>query len=285
MSQPGNSSSTTWLVTGASRGFGRELAEQLLARGNRVAATLRRPGQLDDLAGQYGDGLWVRALDVTDTAQMRRVVQQAFADLGRVNVVVSNAGYGVFGAAEDLTDAQVEAVISTNLTASIQLARTVLPYLRAQGGGLLMQMSSMGGHIAFPAFSMYHATKWGIEGFYEALAVEVEPFGINTMLVEPGMIRTSFYQAATRVPASQAYQGTPVNRDALPLEEMPGDQAKVVAAMIAAALSPDPPRRLLLGSDAYRLVREALTARLAGFEAQQDLAASTDVDGWIPAAP
>ncbi len=265
MSQLANSSSTTWFVTGASRGFGRELAEQLLARGDRVAATLRRPGQLDDLAGQYGDRLWVRALDVTDTGQLRRVVQQAFADLGRVNVVVSNAGYGVFGAAEDLSDAQVEAVISTNLTASIQLARAVLPYLRAQGGGLLMQMSSMGGHIAFPAFSMYHATKWGIEGFYEALAAEVEPFGINTMLVEPGMIRTSFYQAATRVPASQAYQGTPVDRDALPLEEMPGDQAKVVAAMIQAALSPDPPRRLLLGSDAYRLVRAALTARLAAF--------------------
>ena len=250
-----------------------------------MAATLRRPGQLDDLAAQYGDRLWVRALDVTDTGQLRRVVRQAFADLGRIDVVVSNAGYGVFGAAEDLSDAQVEAVISTNLTASIQLARAVLPYLRAQGGGLLMQMSSMGGHIAFPAFSMYHATKWGIEGFYESLAAEVEPFGINTMLVEPGMIRTSFYQAATRVPASRAYQGTPVDRDALPLEEMPGDQAKVVAAMIAAALSPDPPRRLLLGSDAYRLVHAALTARLADFEAQQDLAASTDVDGWLPATP
>jgi NAD(P)-dependent dehydrogenase (short-subunit alcohol dehydrogenase family) len=285
MSQPANSSCTTWFVTGASRGFGRELTEQLLARGDRVAATLRRPSQLDDLAGQYGDRLWLRALDVTDTGQMRRVVGQAFADLGRVDVVVSNAGYGVFGAAEDLTDAQVEAVISTNLTASIQLARAVLPYLRAQGGGLLMQMSSMGGHIAFPAFSMYHATKWGIEGFYEALAAEVEPFGIKTMLVEPGMIRTGFYQAATRVPASQAYQGTPVDRDALPLEEMPGDQAKVVAAMIAAALAPDPPRRLLLGSDAYRRVRAALTDRLAGFEAQQDLAASTDVDGWTPATP
>ena len=283
MSQPANNSPTTWFITGASRGFGRELAEQLLARGDRVAATLRRPGQLDDLAGQYGDRLWVRALDVTETGPLRRVVQQAFADLGRVDVVVSNAGYGVFGAAEDLTDAQVEAVISTNLTASIQLARAVLPYLRAQGGGLLMQMSSMGGHIAFPAFSMYHATKWGIEGFYEALAAEVEPFGIRTMLVEPGMIRTGFYQAATRVPASRAYQGTPVNRDPLPLEEMPGDQAKVVTAMIQAALAPDPPRRLLLGSDAYRWVHEALTARLASFEAQQDLAASTDVDGWMPA--
>jgi hypothetical protein len=103
------------------------------------------------------------------------------------------------------------------------------------------------------------------------------------MLVEPGMIRTSFYQAATRVPAGPAYQGTPVDRDALPVEEMPGDQAKVVAVMIGAALSPDPPRRLLLGSDAYRLVHEALAARLADVEAQQDLAPSTDVDGWMPA--
>jgi NAD(P)-dependent dehydrogenase (short-subunit alcohol dehydrogenase family) len=285
MSQTGNNSPATWFVTGASRGFGRELTEQLLARGGRVAATLRRPGQVDDLADRYGDRLWVRALDVTDTGQMRRVVREAFADLGRIDVVVSNAGYGVFGAAEDLTDAQVEAVISTNLTASIQLARAVLPYLRAQGGGLLMQMSSMGGHLAFPAFSVYHATKWGIEGFYESLAAEVEPFGIRTTLVEPGMIRTSFYQAATRVPPGRAYQGTPADRDALPLDEMPGDQAKVVAAMIDAALSPDPPRRLLLGSDAYRLVHAALAARLADAEAQQDLAASTDVDGWLPAPP
>src|ERR1700733_10751208 len=123
MSQPGNSSSTTRFVTGASRGFGRELTEQLLSRGDRVAATLRRPVQLDDLAAHYGDRLWVRALDVTDTAQLRRVVREAFTDLGRVDVVGSNGGYGLLGAAEDLTDAQIETVISANLTASIQLAR------------------------------------------------------------------------------------------------------------------------------------------------------------------
>jgi NAD(P)-dependent dehydrogenase (short-subunit alcohol dehydrogenase family) len=268
---------TTWFVTGASRGFGRELTEQLLGRGDRVAATLRQPGQLGDLAAAYGDRLWVRALDVTDTGQMRTVVREAFADLGRIDMVVSNAGFGVFGAAEDLTDAQVETMIATNLTASIQLARAVVPHLRAQGGGLLVQLSSMGGHIAFPAFSMYHATKWGIEGFYESLAAEVEPFGIRTILVEPGMIRTGFYTAATRVPVSAPYRGGPADRTPIPVEQMPGDQAKVVAAMIDAACSPDPPRRLLLGSDAYRLVHQALAARLAGVEAQQDLAASTDV--------
>lgn len=272
--------STTWFVTGASRGFGRELTEQLLARGHRVAATLRRPEQLDDLAARHRDRLWVRALDVTDTTQMRRVVAEAFAELQRVDVVVSNAGFGVFGAAEDLTDEQAEAMIATNLTASIQLARAVIPYLRAQGGGRLLQLSSMGGHIAFPAFSLYHATKWGIEGFYESLAPEVEPFGIRTTLVEPGMIRTTFYQAATRVPVSPPYQGTPADRAPIPLEQMPGDQAKVAAAMIDAALAGDPPRRLLLGSDAYRLVHDALAARLASVEAQQDQAAATDVDGW-----
>lgn len=271
---------TTWLITGASRGFGRELTEQLLARGHRVAATLRRPEQLDDLAGRHQRRLWVRALDVTDTAQLRRVVAEAFTDLDRVDVVVSNAGFGVFGAAEDLTDEQVQAMIATNLTASIQLARAVVPYLRAQGGGRLLQLSSMGGHIGFPAFSMYHATKWGIEGFYESLATEVEPFGIRTTLVEPGMIRSTFYQAATRVPVSPPYRGTPADRAPIPLEQMPGDQAKVAAAMIQAALAPDPPRRLLLGSDAYRLVHDALAARLAGVEAQKDQAASTDVDGW-----
>jgi NAD(P)-dependent dehydrogenase (short-subunit alcohol dehydrogenase family) len=269
----------TWFVTGASRGFGRELTEQLLARGHRVAATLRRPSQLDDLASLHGGRLWVRGLDVTDTAQMRRVVMEAFADLQRIDVVVSNAGFGVFGAAEDLTDGQVEAMIATNLTASIQLARAVIPYLRDQGGGQLMQLSSMGGLIAFPAFSLYHATKWGIEGFYESLAAEVEPFGIRTTLVEPGMIRSTFYDAATRVPVSLPYRGTPADRAPIPLEQMPGDQAKVVAAMIAAGLAPDPPRRLLLGSDAFRLVRDALAGRLADVEAQKDMASATDVDG------
>jgi NAD(P)-dependent dehydrogenase (short-subunit alcohol dehydrogenase family) len=282
MTEAGNdTSTTTWFVTGASRGFGRKLTEQLLARGDRVAATLRRPEQLDDLAASYPERLWVRALDVTDTARMQHVVQEAFADLERIDVVVSNAGYGVFGVAEDLSDAQVEAMIATNLTASIHLARTVIPHLRDQGGGRLLQLSSMGGQIAFPAFSMYHATKWGIEGFYESLAAEVEPFGIRTTLVEPGMIRSTFYEAATRIPASGPYQDNPaVNREPLLLVQMPGDQAKVAAAMIDAALRPDPPRRLLLGSDAYALVHAALGDRLAAVEAQKDLAASTDVDGW-----
>lgn len=270
--------SSTWFITGASRGMGRELTEQALARGDRVAATLRTPSQLDDLVAVHGHRLWVRQLDVTDTIQMGRVVEEAFTDHERIDVVVSNAGFGVFGAAEDVTNDQVEQMIATNLTAAIHLARLVVPYLRRQGGGRLMQVSSMGGHIAFPAFSLYHATKWGIEGFYEALAQEVAPFGIHTTLVEPGMIRTGFYEAATRVPMSEPYRGGPADRKPIPLEQMPGSQTRVVAAMIEAAQSENPPRRLLLGSDAYRLVTEALNERLATFERQRAVAFSTDVD-------
>jgi NAD(P)-dependent dehydrogenase (short-subunit alcohol dehydrogenase family) len=270
--------STTWFITGASRGIGRELTEQALARGDRVAATLRTPSQLEDLAAVYGDHIWVRQLDVTNTAQMSRVVKEAFTGHERIDVVVSNAGFGVFGAAEDLTNVQVEQMIATNLTAAIHLARLVVPYLRRQGGGRLVQVSSMGGHIAFPAFSLYHATKWGLEGFYEALAQEVAPFGIHTTLIEPGMIRTSFYEAATRVPVSEPYQGGPADRQAIPLEQMPGSQTRVVAAIIEAALSENPPHRLLLGSDAYRLVTEALNERLATLERQRAVAFSTDID-------
>lgn len=267
---------TTWFITGTSRGIGRELTEQILARGDRVAATLRRPEQLDDLKERHGDRLWTRRLDITDTAAIERVVGEAFADHDRIDVVVSNAGYGVFGTAEDLGDEQVEAMIATNLTGSIQLARRVVGRLRAQGGGVLVQLSSMGGHIAFPGFAIYHATKWGVEGYLESLAQEIEPFGIRTVLVEPGMVRTSFYDAAERVPLSDPYRNGPADRPEIPVEDMPGSQSGVAHAIVEAALADDPPRRLLLNSDAYELVTSALRERLAAFEAQRDSAYAAD---------
>lgn len=269
---------STWFITGASRGFGRELTEQLLARGDRVAATARRPEQLDDLAERYGARrLWRRALDVTDVEQVDQVVSAAWAELGRVDVVVSNAGYGVIGAAEELTDAQVEGVIATNLVGSIRLARAAAEHLREQGGGRILQVSSMGGQMAFPGFSLYHASKWGIEGFYEAFAHEVEPFGIRTTLVEPGMIRTSFYDVVQRAAPLAAYDDHPaIPRSAIPVESMPGDPAKVAAAMIALGDADDPPRRALMGSDAYALVHASVAARLAEVEAQETTAGATD---------
>jgi NAD(P)-dependent dehydrogenase (short-subunit alcohol dehydrogenase family) len=139
----------------------------------------------------------------------------------------------------------------------------------------------MGGHIGFPGFSLYHATKWGVEGFFEAFAREVEPFGIHTTLIEPGMIRTSFYSAVGRAPVHEAYASNPaIARGDIPVEDMPGDQAKVVVAMIDVGEAGDPPRRLLLGSDAYTLVHAALTERLAAVAAQKHLAYSTDADDY-----
>ncbi len=269
---------TTYLITGASRGIGRELTEQILAGGDRVAATLRRPEQLDDLKEQHGGRLWTRRLDVTDTAGIERVVGEAFADHDRIDVVVSNAGYGVGGTAEDLDDEHVEGVIATNLTGSIQLARRVVPHLREQGGGVLVQISSMGGHIAFPGFAIYHATKWGVEGYFDSLAQEIAPFGISTILVEPGMVRTSFYDALQHVPLSEPYVGGPADSPELQVEDMPGSQSGLAHAIIEAAAMDRPPRRLLLNSDAYEMVTTTLRERLASFEAQRESAHAADAE-------
>ncbi|MGV0716692.1 SDR family oxidoreductase [Mycolicibacterium sp. XJ662] len=268
--------SRTWFITGASRGMGRALVEQALERGDTVAATLRQPALLDDLADQYGGRLWRRALDVTDTEALRAVVADAFATFGRIDVVVSNAGYGVFGAAEDLTDQHFEQIIATNLTASIHLARAAIAPLRAQGGGLLMQMSSMGGHMAFPAFSAYHATKWGIEGFYESLAREVEPFGIRTTLVAPGVVRTGFFDAAPQIAVSAPYRGGPADRPPVSVDGMPDSPEKAAAAILRAADSEAPPRRLVLGSDAWIQITGALQDRLAAVAEQRVNAATVD---------
>jgi NAD(P)-dependent dehydrogenase (short-subunit alcohol dehydrogenase family) len=152
----------TWFITGTSSGFGRKLTEQLLTRDDRVAATVRQPAALAELQARHGARLWVAPPDLTDTAAIRRVVDAAFATLGRIDMVVSNAAYGLFGAAEEVTDDQVRHQIDTNLVGSIQLIRAVLPHLRAQGGGHILQLSSAGGQTTYPNFSLYHATKWGI---------------------------------------------------------------------------------------------------------------------------
>ncbi|GII05563.1 hypothetical protein Pta02_75710 [Planobispora takensis] len=174
--------------------------------------TVRDTGKVADLADQHPDAFRSEVLDVTDTAAVRAVVERAFTASGRIDVVVSNAGYGLFGAAEELSDAQVDHIIATNLTGSIQLIRAALPHLRAQGGGRIIQISSYGGQVAFPGNSLYHATKWGIEGFAEAVAQEVAPFGIGVTIVEPGGARTEFrYGSAQVADLMPAYDGNPAH--------------------------------------------------------------------------
>lgn len=271
----------TWFITGVNSGFGRQLSEQLLARGERVAGTIRKPGSVDDLTAKYGDQFWTAHLDVTDVPAIKAVVGRAFTDLGRVDVVVSNAGYGLFGAAEELTDDQLDHVIATNLTGSIQVIRAALPHLRAQGGGRIIQISTYGGQAAFPGGSLYHATKWGIEGFAEAVRQEVAPFGIGVTIVEPGGARTEFRYGSSRLgPRLPAYDGTPAAAIRTILETgtavPPGDPARMATAIIASAEADPAPSRLVLGRDAFGIIRTALADRLAVIESQQATAAATD---------
>jgi NAD(P)-dependent dehydrogenase (short-subunit alcohol dehydrogenase family) len=269
----------TWFITGISTGFGRMLTERLLAAGDRVAGTLRDLSAADDLKAQFGDRLWLAPLDLTHTDEIRPTVDAAWAAMDRIDVVVSNAGYGLLGAAEEVTDAQVRHQIDTNLVGSIQLIRAALP--RLQNGGRILQISSLGGQVTIPGSSLYHATKWGIEGFVETVAQEVAVFGIGCTIVEPGAARTGFRNRSAVVgPRIPAYDISPSRRINHIVDDKsilsPGDPAKMVDAMIACVEQDPAPLRLALGSDSYSYITKALTARLAQLEAQRDLARSTD---------
>jgi NAD(P)-dependent dehydrogenase (short-subunit alcohol dehydrogenase family) len=268
--------SKTWFITGTSSGFGLEMTERLLERGDRVAATLRKPAVLQTLKARYGEQLWLAQLDVTDAESVRTVVDRAFAELGRIDVVVSNAGYGLGGAAEELADAQIERLLDTNVLGSIQLIRAALPHLRQQGGGRILQLSSMGGQITFPGLSLYHTSKFAMEGFVETVAQEVAAFNIEFTLVEPGTAQTGFTQGMEMAEPLAAYDRSPMRQL---MENWPtvGEAKKMVREMIASVDRSPAPRRLTLGSDAYTLVHAALTERLAALEAQKEIAFSTDV--------
>ncbi|KIN15873.1 SDR family oxidoreductase [Vreelandella titanicae] len=272
----------TWLITGTSTGLGRLLTERLLERGDRVIATLRRKGSLDDLLALHGERLQILTFDVTDTQTMRDAVSQAFAKLGRIDVVVSNAGYGLFGAAEEASDEQIERQIATNLTGSIQFLRAVLPHLREQGGGRIVQVSSEGGQIAYPSFSLYHATKWGVEGFVESVAKEVAPFGIDFIIAEPGPTATHFAEGLDRTPSTPTYEDTPAGelRRALASGDLAikGDAGNTVDAIIKITDMPNPPLRITLGSTAYDSISHALKERLESLEAYKEVALSADTD-------
>jgi NAD(P)-dependent dehydrogenase (short-subunit alcohol dehydrogenase family) len=196
-------------------------------------------------------------------------------------VIVSNAGYGLFGAAEELSDAQIDHMIATNLLGSIQLIRAALPHLRAQGGGRIIQISSYGGQVAFAGNSLYHATKWGIEGFVESVAQEVAPFGIGMTIVEPGGARTAFRYGGARVAKlTPTYDNNPAHAFLRMLDPKnglaPGDPVRMAARIIESVDIEPAPLRMALGSQALESTLSTLRKRIAGFEAQRELAASTD---------
>lgn len=274
-------SQRTWFITGVSSGFGHELSKQLLERGERVIGTVRGTGKVGDLVERFPNTFDVETLDVTDTPALREIVARSFDRHGRIDVVINNAGYGLFGAAEELSDEQIDQMIATNLVASIHLIRAMLPRLRAQGGGRIIQISSYGGQVAFPGNSLYHATKWGIEGFCEAVAQEVEPFGIGVTIVEPGGARTEFrYGSAQVASLMPVYDQTPAHSFLRMLDPKnglaPGDPSRMAARIIESVDNEPAPLRIVLGSQALDGTLTTLRKRIADFEAQTSLAASTD---------
>ncbi|MFC9118917.1 SDR family oxidoreductase [Streptomyces sp. NPDC057067] len=273
----------TWFVTGASSGLGRALTEALLQDGHRVAATARDLKSLSSLKEAYGSRLWSAELDVTDTDRLRQVTDAAFDELGHIDFIVSNAGQGLYGAAEEFDDRDIQRQFATNLLAPVQLLRSVAPHFRRQQAGHFVQISSAAGQTGMAGGSVYHASKWGVEGFFDSLHDELSPFGVGVTIVEPGAIASSFFNRVGVAKAIDAYESGPVGglRSYLADPETVignsvGDPAKMARTIIDSVSASKPPRRLALGSDSYTQIHQALTARLAAHEAQRELAHTTD---------
>lgn len=270
----------TWLITGVSSGFGMEMTKLLLGKGETVIGTVRKKEKVSDLIEQYPDTFDCQILDVTDITAVQEVVSNSFAKHKTIDVIVSNAGYGLFGCAEELSIDEINQIISTNLLGSIILIKSSLSYLRKQGGGRIIQISSYGGQVAYPANSMYHATKFGIEGFCEAVAQEVAKFNIGVTIVEPGGARTEFRYGSAKVanlmPEYESDHGF-LNMLDHSKGLAPGDPVKMAQRIIESVNKDPAPLRMVLGSLALSATLERLKARVADYETQTELAASTDI--------
>ncbi|MEI9978583.1 MAG: SDR family oxidoreductase [Edaphobacter sp.] len=274
--------SHNWLITGTSSGFGRILTELALERGDNVVATVRKPSALDDLKEQYGSHLRVAILDLTDAKEITSVVDQAFDAFGSIDFAVSNAGYIMVGAAEEAELPRIERLLDTNLLGSIVFAKALIPHMRKQGGGRILQISSEQSQMAYPGMSIYATTKWGIEGFFEGVIPELAKFGIEVTLIEPGTAKTNIATSSDDTTPMDIYEDTPVGdfRRAIAMygdKILIGDPVKMVKAIIASCEEKPAARRLVLGSDAYKHIEDALTERLALLHSQKDLAFSTDL--------
>jgi NAD(P)-dependent dehydrogenase (short-subunit alcohol dehydrogenase family) len=272
--------SQVWLITGSSRGIGRALAEAVLAAGHRLIATARNPKQLSELVDRYGDRVRAVALDVTDEQAAVLAIASAVDTFGRLDVLVNNAGYGDLASIEDTTVKDFRAQIETNLFGVIIVTKAAIPVMRRQGSGRILQFSSVGGRVGPVGRGAYAAAKWGVEGFSEVLAKEVDPFGIKVTIVEPGGFRTDFAGASTTITPDNPVYAATVGKVARFQRDyngaQPGDPAKAAAAILRVASADDPPLRLLLGSDAVRAAEEAAKARSETDNKWRQLSESTD---------
>ncbi|HWE62894.1 MAG TPA: oxidoreductase [Chloroflexota bacterium] len=276
----------TWLITGSSRGFGRELARAALDSGDRVVATARRPEQLDDLVQAYGDRIRAVALDVTDAAAAHAAVQLAVDAFGALDVVVNNAGYANSAAIEDMSDEDFRAQIETNLFGVVNVTRAALPVLHRQRSGHFIQFSSIGGRVGgTPGLGAYQTAKWAVEGFSEVLANEVKPLGIKVTIIEPGGFRTDWGGSSMRTPpVSEDYDQTvgEMNRyRAATVNTWRGDPARAAAIIVDIVRLDDPPLRLLLGAGAVESAEKASQTRAAEAVMWADVRRSADFPAGV----
>lgn len=270
----------TWLITGSSRGLGRALAEAVLAAGNQLVATARKPEQLADLVAKYGDRVRAVALDVTDAAAARAAVKAAVESFGRLDVVVNNAGYGDMASVEDVTDDAFRAQIDTNFYGTVHVTRAALPYLREQGAGHIIQITSVGGRSTAPGIGAYQSAKWAVEGFSGVLAQEVAPLGIKVTCIEPGAFRTDWAGSSMTIPPIRPEYEPTVGEMARHVREsngsQEGDPAKAAQVMLQIVDMAEPPRNLILGSRALDMVLAADAARTANDLKWEHLSRSVD---------
>ena len=271
-----------WFITGSSRGLGRSLTEAVLLKGDKVAATARNPENLNDLVERYSDQIYPIKLDVTNQSEIRDAVKSAVEHFGQIDVLVNNAGFGIIGAAEAFTDEHVYSQLETNLYAPIEVTRAVLPYMRKQRSGHILQISSVGGRVGNAGLTMYQAAKFGLGGFSEALAKEVAPLGIHVTCVEPGGFRTDWAGASMTYAAEiEGYEETVQQRSEffksgkfVPM----GDPDKAAKVMVDLVDDTEPPVHLVLGSEAISILKDANNKRDDEMEKWLPVSLSTDHD-------
>ncbi|MEW9518437.1 oxidoreductase [Streptomyces tubercidicus] len=273
--------SPVWFITGCSSGLGRALARAVLERGWRAVVTARDPGKVADVVSGHEERAIALTLDVTDSEQIARAVDQAQAAFGRIDVLVNNAGYGYLAAVEEGEDDEVRALFDTNVFGLVHTTRAVLPGMRARRAGHIVNMSSLGGLVGFGATGYYHATKFAVEGLSESLAAEVAPLGINVTIVEPAAFRTNWSGPSMRQSATTIddYASTAGARRAGTLAtygHQPGDPTRAAQAVIDAVTAQKPPMRLLLGKAAYDIATAKLDSLKTTFDAWREVTLSAD---------
>ena len=275
-------SQKVWFITGTSKGFGRVWAEAALSRGDQVAATARSVETLSPLTKRFGNQVAALKLDVTNKAEVDAAIAEAHRRFGRLDVVINNAGYGLFGAIEEVSEQEARAQIETNLFGALWVTQAALPIMRAQGSGHIIQVSSIGGVNAFPTIGLYHASKWGLEGFSQALAGEVAAFGIKVTLVEPGGYATEWGGvSAIRAKSMSAYDPVHERIAAFRKTNVPGDPEATGPAILKVVDAQDPPLRVFFGTGGLPMTRAEYERRIetwekwnaVSVEAQGDLAA------------